>query len=192
MAAVRRPLIALIAVALVLAACAGNELDASSRERSTTTRPRPTTTAPSDSTTTTPLGPTPTAPSTPTTGSGFPDGWMPEPLVWSRCEGRAGFECATLRVPLYWDNPEGDQVALAVARQPASSARRIGSLLTNPGGPGASGREFLFGEPFAAELRERFDLVSWDPRGVGASTHLFCGSKVETFLHLDPDPGDAA
>jgi pimeloyl-ACP methyl ester carboxylesterase len=37
----------------------------------------------------------------------------------------------------------------------------------------------------------RYDIVSWDPRGVGASTHLFCGSKVESFLHLDPDPDDA-
>jgi pimeloyl-ACP methyl ester carboxylesterase len=194
---VRRPLIASAVVALLVAlvACAGNQLDAASkRDRATTTRPSPTTTtttAPPESTTTVPPAPTPTAPVTPSAGSGFPEGWTPEPLTWSRCEGRAAFQCATLRVPLDWSNPAGDQVALALARRPATGDK-IGSLISNPGGPGASGREFLFGQPFAEELSDRFDLVSWDPRGVGASSHLFCGSKVDPFLHLDPDPDDAA
>jgi pimeloyl-ACP methyl ester carboxylesterase len=190
---VRRALIASIAVALVVASCAGNELDVASRPdrtTTTTTRPRPSTTTTAPPTTTTPPDPTTTVPSAPPIGSGFPDGWVPAPLAWAGCEGQKGFECATLRVPLDWSNPAGDQVALAIGRQRATGDR-IGSLLTNPGGPGASGLEFLFGEALQAPLQERFDIVSWDPRGVGASTHLFCGSKVAPFLHLDPDPDDA-
>jgi pimeloyl-ACP methyl ester carboxylesterase len=189
---VRRALIASVAAALVLAACGGNGLDvAAGRDRSATTTTRPagttTTTAPPSSTTTAP----PAAPAAPSTGSGFPEGWTPPPLTWSSCQGHARFECATLHVPLDWSNPTGAQIGLAVARQRATGDR-IGSLLTNPGGPGASGLQFLFGKPLQEPLLERFDLVSWDPRGVGSSTHLFCGSRVSSFLHLDPDPDDPA
>jgi pimeloyl-ACP methyl ester carboxylesterase len=179
-----------VAVALAVASCSGNELDVASRRPpvTSTTEPRSSTTTTAPSTTTT--APPTTIPATPAQGSGFPEGWMPDPLAWTRCAGHGGFQCATLRVPLDWSNPAGDQVALALARQRATG-NRIGSLVTNPGGPGASGLDFLFGEPFQQPLRERFDLVSWDPRGVGASTHLFCGSKVSGFLHLDPDPDDS-
>ena len=63
--------------------------------------------------------------------------------------------------------------------------------MTNPGGPGASGIEFLYEKPFKKELLQRFDLVSWDPRGVGRSTSLSCGSTVSSFLDQDPDPDNA-
>ena len=77
------------------------------------------------------------------------------------------FECATLEVPLDYDEPDGETIELALIRLPAGDpSRRIGSLLLNPGGPGASGVEFL--PQFAltdgcSTIRDRFDLVSFDP-----------------------------
>src|SRR5439155_524463 len=74
-------------------------------------------------------------------------------------------------VPQDYTNPAGPTFQLAVIRLPARDmARRIGSLFTNPGGPGETGVDFLRAvAPALAALNERFDLVSWDPRGVGAS-----------------------
>src|SRR5438045_3468929 len=95
-------------------------------------------------------------------------------LSWSDCG--APFECATLSVPLDYKNPTARSISLALIRLPASDpARRIGSLLTNPGGPGASGVDFVrsSGETLYSEtLRARFDLVGFDPRGAGASTPI--------------------
>lgn len=124
-------------------------------------------------------------------GSGFPDGWTPERMDWSSCDVADGAQCARLTVPLDWDDPSGPTVDLTLARTTATG-RRIGSLLTNPGGPGASGIEFLGYAPFAGEITDRFDVVTWDPRGVGASDALECGRGVDTFLELDPEPDDAA
>lgn len=97
-----------------------------------------------------------------------------------------------MRVPRDWSQPHsGAEVELAIAKRPASG-RRIGTLFTNPGGPGASGLGFLFSSPIQEPLLERFDVVSWDPRGVGDSTHLRCGSKVRPFLRQDSDPDTVA
>ncbi|WP_448625830.1 alpha/beta hydrolase [Geodermatophilus sp. URMC 64] len=85
----------------------------------------------------------------------------------------AGVECATAGLPLDYDDPGGAQVQIAVARVPAvDQANRIGSLFFNFGGPGASSVDFLqaAGAGFLATLNQRFDLVAFDPRGVGQST----------------------
>jgi len=108
-------------------------------------------------------------------------------LAWTDCTN--GFQCATLHVPLDYSRPEGRQISLALIRKPVTDpSRRIGSLLINPGGPGGSGVRFL--RDFAHYLKElntRFDLVSWDPRGVGASTAVTCldGPQLDAFLALD-------
>jgi pimeloyl-ACP methyl ester carboxylesterase len=99
-------------------------------------------------------------------------------------------QCATLDVPLDWDAPDAT-ITLALAKSPATGDR-IGSLVTNPGGPGASGLRFLATRPFSETVHDRFDVVSWDPRGVGRSTALQCGSGVPELLSLDPDPDDAS
>ncbi|HEY3190632.1 MAG TPA: alpha/beta hydrolase [Solirubrobacteraceae bacterium] len=90
-------------------------------------------------------------------------------LHWKDC--RHGFQCATAAVPRDYARPAGPTFRLAVIRRPARErAHRIGSLFLNPGGPGGSGVEFLRNvAPALAALNKRFDLVSWDPRGVGAS-----------------------
>ncbi len=94
-------------------------------------------------------------------------------MDWSDCESFRNYECATLEVPLDYDDPDGETIELALIRRPAGDpAERIGSLLVNPGGPGASGVEFLpqWALSVDSELRDRFDLVSFDPRGVGGES----------------------
>jgi pimeloyl-ACP methyl ester carboxylesterase len=100
-------------------------------------------------------------------------------LAWTACDQKAqkGFECATAHVPLDYDRPAGKRIRLAVIRRAATdSANRIGTIFFNPGGPGGAGTEDLpnWYRLFPATLRARFDLVSWDPRGIGASTAVQC------------------
>jgi pimeloyl-ACP methyl ester carboxylesterase len=96
-------------------------------------------------------------------------------LTWTDCGG--GLQCATLAVPLDYDHPRAGTISLAVIREPATDpAHRIGSLVVNPGGPGGSGVQTIRqgATRFPAELRARFDLVGFDPRGVGQSTPVRC------------------
>ncbi|MFZ4151277.1 alpha/beta hydrolase [Streptomyces pseudogriseolus] len=103
-------------------------------------------------------------------------------LDWGRCEATADgpapgdeWQCATLEVPLDWSKPDGETIGLALVRAEATGDDRIGSLLFNFGGPGGSGVSTLpaYAET-AADLRERYDLVSWDPRGTGGSGGVRC------------------
>jgi pimeloyl-ACP methyl ester carboxylesterase len=100
-------------------------------------------------------------------------------IAWSTCYQAMGpFECGTVQVPLDYDSSNGAAISIAVVRLPASDpSRRIGSLFLNPGGPGGSGVDFaVFGGPFlfTDEVRARFDLVGFDPRGIARSTTLRC------------------
>ncbi|MGA5298436.1 alpha/beta hydrolase [Nucisporomicrobium flavum] len=101
---------------------------------------------------------------------------VPAPeLAWFTCYGIA--QCATAQLPLDYDDPQGASVRIAVvrvkARKPAS---RIGSLFVNPGGPGGSGTEMaLAASGFLSDsVLDRFDVVGFDPRGVGSSDALKC------------------
>ena len=89
-----------------------------------------------------------------------------------------GAECAIARVPLDYDQPFGSTTEIALARIPASDrANKIGSLFINPGGPGASGVDFAlfgFGDFLNLVLQGRFDIVGFDPRGIGASNPIRC------------------
>jgi pimeloyl-ACP methyl ester carboxylesterase len=113
---------------------------------------------------------------------------------WKGCGG--GFQCATLTVRLDDARPALGTVGLAVTRHKATGSRRIGTLVANPGGPGASAVEWLQGsyEQFPSTLRERFDLVAFDPRGVGRSAGVTCLSTaaLDDYFHLDPVPDSAA
>ncbi|QNP70349.1 alpha/beta fold hydrolase [Streptomyces roseirectus] len=107
-------------------------------------------------------------------------------LDWKRCAGGSApgavWQCATMKAPLDWSKPEGRtiDVGLVRARSSGAASERIGSLLFNFGGPGASGVDTLpsFGSTMAS-LRERYDLVSFDPRGVGRSEGVRCRSDRE-------------
>lgn len=111
-----------------------------------------------------------------------------------------GMQCAELEVPVDHDTADGRTINLAVARIPSTGGDddRIGSLVVNPGGPGGSGLEFLagVGPTFPRDLRKQFDIVSFDPRGIAASTPLDCltpGRRKE-IVEADPieDPAEQA
>ncbi len=105
----------------------------------------------------------------------------PQPRAnWNPCYRDYGFpfECTTVQVPLDYSNPNRATISIAMIRLPVSDpAQRIGSLFLNPGGPGGSGFDFaLFAGPYlySDEVRARFDIVGFDPRGIGRSTALRC------------------
>lgn len=105
-------------------------------------------------------------------------------LNWFPCPGVApGPECAIAQVPLDYDEPMGAQTYVVLARYPAADpANRIGSVFVNFGGPGISGVNRLlsgFGQTMAFLLQGRFDVVSFDPRGVGYSDPLQCFETEE-------------
>lgn len=119
---------------------------------------------------------------TPTEGTPPPD---PGVIAWEPCEG--GFECGTLEVPLDHDDPEAGTIELGVTRHRAEDpSRRIGVLLVNPGGPGASAVELARTLPRAGELGDRFDIVGFDPRGVGESSPLDCHTYLQDIYDADP------
>jgi pimeloyl-ACP methyl ester carboxylesterase len=103
------------------------------------------------------------------------------PIGWSPCA--PGFECAAVDVPLDYDRPRGPSVELALSRLPATDPqRRIGSLFLNPGGPGGSGVDFVQALGpllFTPEVRARYDLVGFDPRGIARSTQVRCFDTPE-------------
>ncbi|MCF2527906.1 alpha/beta fold hydrolase [Yinghuangia soli] len=102
-------------------------------------------------------------------------------LDWQPCAaGRAwpgGAQCATARVPLDHRDPAGAALDLPLIRVPAADpGRRIGTLVLQPGGPGGSGVDFVDDNyaDLPAELRERFDILGFDARGVGRSAQVRC------------------
>ena len=98
-------------------------------------------------------------------------------IHWRPCKHG---QCGTLSVPLSYSDPGGKQIQLAMFRLPAKDpSKRIGTILVNPGGPGGSGVQFarLYGLGFPESIRARFDILGWDPRGVGASDPIDCGAE---------------
>ncbi|MFD9725308.1 alpha/beta hydrolase [Streptomyces sp. NPDC059072] len=100
--------------------------------------------------------------------------------AWHRCspEQPASYECATLKVPLDHRRPQGRTIDLAISRVKSENpAKRHGVLLLNPGGPGGSGLDLplMMDEAMPKDVRDQYDLIGFDPRGVGASSPLSCG-----------------
>ncbi|MHA7987353.1 alpha/beta hydrolase [Rathayibacter sp. CAU 1779] len=94
-------------------------------------------------------------------------------LDWSTC---GKFQCADAKVPLDWSDPGSGSVKLALIRHYATG-KRLGSLLVNPGGPGGSGVDFVKNSlDYAVDtnLQQHYDIVGFDPRGVGSSTAVKC------------------
>ena len=136
-----------------------------------------------------------TAPS-PTTGSTEP---AAAPIEWSSCAGGA---CGRLVVPLDGTGAvppaagtAGKTIELALLKVPAREPdQRIGSLLVNPGGPGASGIDLARESSrfLPASVSDHFDVIGWDPRGVGASTAINCGDRLDYLFSGDTSPDDTA
>jgi pimeloyl-ACP methyl ester carboxylesterase len=114
-------------------------------------------------------------------------------VAWRDCGD--GFECATLVVPRDYGAPRGATIDVALIRQRATDPdARIGSLLVNPGGPGASGVEFVRSAAglLPEALQARFDIVGFDPRGTGETIPIDCGVDLDPVFALDTSPDDAA
>jgi pimeloyl-ACP methyl ester carboxylesterase len=111
-------------------------------------------------------------------------------LDWKACGH--GFSCTTMLVPLDYADPDGTALTLAVAKRPATNAKKLGSLIINPGGPGGSGVNYVGG--FDAAGLERYDIIGWDPRGVGSSTPVTCFGRadLDRYLSMDSSPDDAS
>ena len=120
---------------------------------------------------------------------GAPEGYeehYSQDVVWEEC--RTDFECATVSAPLSWSDPDAGEIELAVMRTRASG-ERIGSLLINPGGPGGSGVDYLeaAATTFGDRLRESYDIVGFDPRGVRDSTEVECYGDAKKDQYLSED-----
>ena len=137
-----------------------------------------------------------------TGSSGSPQSDVPQELEsfysqtidWQDCsDGTSPFQCGTVTVPLDYEHPDGRTITLALKKLPASDGdAEHGSLFTNPGGPGDSGVESMK-DPAAMpeELRGAYDIIGFDPRGVGQSTPITCWTDDEIRQSLtDPGNGD--
>jgi len=119
-------------------------------------------------------------------------GYYAQKLRWQPCD--QGFQCARLLVPFDYSRPAWRRFSLPVIKLPASDpAHRIGSLVINPGGPGSSGITYALNAPkvVSAGVRARFDVVGFDPRGVGSSVpaiQCLTGPQLDKFFATSDDP----
>ncbi|MEU5594371.1 alpha/beta hydrolase [Streptomyces sp. NPDC020298] len=100
--------------------------------------------------------------------------------AWHRCDTStpAALQCATIKVPLDYSRPDGKTIKLAISRMKTSvPSKRRGVLLFNPGGPGGEGLDMpdMMKDALPKKIRQQYDLVGFDPRGVGRSSPLTCG-----------------
>ena len=111
-------------------------------------------------------------------------------ILWRGC---GNIQCATLSVPLDWSHPSAGRITLHLARHPARG-HVDGVLFTNPGGPGGSGVQLVqdASDAFDGSVLDHFDIVSWDPRGVGESAPVNCDSHLDSFYEVDRNGTDDA
>jgi pimeloyl-ACP methyl ester carboxylesterase len=147
------------------------------------------------------IGPTstPTTAPVPSSSSSFVpapadprlDTFYGQKLVWRTCGG--DFQCAGLAVPLSYDSPASGQITVQVLRYKASDqSHRLGSLVVNPGGPGGSGLDYARAARAITTdaIRARYDIVGFDPRGVGTSDPIHCldDKQTDAFVTMDASP----
>ncbi|MBF6651009.1 alpha/beta fold hydrolase, partial [Methylobacter sp. BlB1] len=108
-------------------------------------------------------------------------------IDWQACHPESGlpYFCGSVSVPLDHNAPEGEKLTLSLIKLSATaSTGKIGSLFFNPGGPGNSGVDFVLGigSSLRPEIREKFDVIGFDPRGIGLSSPLVCFNGPVTAL----------
>ncbi len=117
-------------------------------------------------------------------------------LSWHSCDN--GFQCATMKVPLDYDHPAAGDITLTMSRQQAAGKgfKRLGSLLINPGGPGASAIDYAeyAATTYPAVVRDSYDIVGLDPRGVARSTPVSCltDQQMDAYTATDTTPDTPA
>ncbi len=138
---------------------------------------------------------TPVPESPPATPAPTPTGldrYYDQTLTWTECGG--DFECSRLTVPLDYADPSKGDTELAVLR--VAGDKPLGALVINPGGPGGSGVEYVraASQFFPGEVTDEYQLVGFDPRGVGASDPVDCltDKQLDRWIAMDGDPDTAA
>ena len=121
------------------------------------------------------------------------DGFYSQKPLWSDCKGsNSSARCGNIQVPLDWNNPSKGSIKIAVAINPATNPDTAPYLLMNPGGPGASGRDWITENITSlgtARLRAHYNIVGFDPRGVGASTAIKCYDTAKSLdFFYNPSP----
>lgn len=116
-------------------------------------------------------------------------------FAWSKCH--RDFQCAVLTVPIDYSNKSLGNFEISVIRyRDPSQHNRLGSLVINPGGPGSSGVEYALNAEFiiSPEVLERYDIIGFDPRGIGSSTPIHCldAKEQDAYISSDPKPGNDA
>lgn len=118
-------------------------------------------------------------------------GYYDQVLSWDSCGG--GFECASLTVPLDYDQPYEQAISISLVRLKAAN-NTLGSLVLNPGGPGGSGIQYARAAEIVVSdvVRENYDIVGFDPRGVGESSPIECidDQTTDEYIALDGTPDD--
>lgn len=128
---------------------------------------------------------------TPSIAESSLDRYVKQKPQWKRCDATtpAEFECATIKVPLDYRDPGGKRLDLAISRLKSTAPdKRRGVLLSNPGGPGGQGLYMPLGlrETLPESAQQKYDLIGFDPRGVGESSPVSCGLKPEEENWLRP------
>jgi pimeloyl-ACP methyl ester carboxylesterase len=134
------------------------------------------------------VAPKPNTSSAPAGLSAFYD----QKVKWNDCGSDT---CATVKVPIDYDKPDGATTTLAVKVIPSTSGKATHSMFVNPGGPGGSAIDYAdtMKSEFGKDVRAKYDIVGVDPRGVGKSSPLKCLSdkQFDAFTAADPDPDNA-
>ena len=106
----------------------------------------------------------------------------------------ATFSCAVVTAPLDYANPQGETISIAVKKRVATGGRSQGTLFINPGGPGDSGVAFAeqASTSFAPELLSTYDVIGFDPRGVGSSTAITCTGADDSAGTVEPSAAASA
>jgi pimeloyl-ACP methyl ester carboxylesterase len=189
--------LAAVVCAAVVAACGGAQDVAKSSPDSTVTG-APT---PSGSASTSDQPSSPSSPDSQQLPSGFGSGpagrglgrFYHQHVSWTDCGG--GDTCADIWVPLDYKAPNGPAITIKAKRDPAADqSHKVGSLFINPGGPGASGIDYLGYANFDSAITNVYDVIGFDPRGVASSTPIDCvsDSDLDAYLASDPTPDTPA
>ncbi|RLK47456.1 alpha/beta hydrolase [Microbacterium telephonicum] len=126
--------------------------------------------------------------------AGFEE-YYTQTLTWEGCSGAdaGSYDCTQVTAPSDWSDPDAGDLSLALIRRSADSGSPMGSLLTNPGGPGASGYDLIADSAsfaVAAPLLQAYDVIGFDPRGVGRSSAVACLSPADMDAYLFDIPAD--
>lgn len=110
---------------------------------------------------------------------------MTPTLTWTDCGD--GFQCAKLEVPKDWNAPAGEKITIAMTKLPAKGSP-TGAVFVNWGGPGDPGNSSIRtrGQAIADSTGGTFDIITWDPRGLGLSTPITCSEGNIAYFEADP------